>query len=203
MYIYRLDVNSEFVRYYKLRNWVRVSERISNKNWQPPTDTLVLAELVLAWSLEFYDKHYQQVGGVAMETKMEPNYACLFDVERKMLKDYKGNRPQLCKRYIDDRYTWRILWHTTRSRELYRILFRLPPFPQIHLWDQRVFAFFSRPLPLHIRRQDNYDHPLQAHRCLELPWLQLITSSSLQESHAVSFSVFEGSAQTMIRWVRG
>ena len=35
---------------------------------------------------------------------MGPNYACLFVgyVERKMLEDYQGNKPQLYKRYIDD-----------------------------------------------------------------------------------------------------
>ena len=72
----------------------------------PPTDTLVrLAELVLNLNpFEFDNKHYQQVGGVAMGTKMGPNYACLFVgyVEKKMLEDYKGNKPQLYKRYIDD-----------------------------------------------------------------------------------------------------
>ena len=39
-----------------------------------------------------------------MGTNMGPNYACLFVgyVERKMLEDYKGNKTQLYKRYIDD-----------------------------------------------------------------------------------------------------
>ena len=39
-----------------------------------------------------------------MGTKMGPNYVCLFVgyVERKMLEDYQGNKPQLYKRYIDD-----------------------------------------------------------------------------------------------------
>ena len=30
-------------------------------------------------------------------------------------------------------------------------------------------AFFSGPLPDHIRHQDNYDHTLQAHRYPQLP----------------------------------
>ena len=72
----------------------------------PPTDTLVrLAELVLKLnSFEFDNQHQQQVGGVAMGTKMGPNYARLFVgyVEKKTLEDYKGNKPQLYKRYIDD-----------------------------------------------------------------------------------------------------
>ena len=39
---------------------------------------------------------------IIMGRKMGPNYACLFVVERKMLEDYQGNKPQLYKRYIDD-----------------------------------------------------------------------------------------------------
>ena len=35
---------------------------------------------------------------------MGPNYACLFVayVERKMLEEYQGRKPDLYKRYIDD-----------------------------------------------------------------------------------------------------
>ena len=61
---------------------------------EPPTSTLVrLAELVLKLnSFEFNNSFYQQVGGVAMGTKMGPNYACLFvgHVESKMFQDYPG-----------------------------------------------------------------------------------------------------------------
>ncbi|KAL9952017.1 hypothetical protein ACROYT_G039216 [Oculina patagonica] len=73
---------------------------------QPPTDTLVrLAELVPSLNtFDFGGTHYQQVGGVAMGTKMGPNYACLFVgyVEQKMFADYHGQKPELYKRYIDD-----------------------------------------------------------------------------------------------------
>ena len=46
---------------------------------------------------------YQQIGGVAMGSKMGPNYACLFVwyVER-ITSQYHGFVPQLHKRYIDD-----------------------------------------------------------------------------------------------------
>ena len=44
------------------------------------THTLVrLAELVLTLNaFSFEDQHYCQIGGVAMGSRMGPNYACLF-----------------------------------------------------------------------------------------------------------------------------
>ena len=73
---------------------------------QPPTNTLVrLAELVLNLNcFDFDGNYYQQVGFVAMGTKMGPNYACLFVgyVERKMFEEYQGRKPALYKRYIND-----------------------------------------------------------------------------------------------------
>ena len=73
---------------------------------QPPTHTLVrLAELVLYLNcFDFDGNYYQQVGGVAMGTKMGPNYACLFVgyVERKMFEEHQGRKPALYKQYIDD-----------------------------------------------------------------------------------------------------
>ena len=73
---------------------------------QPPTNTLVrLAELVLNLNcFAFGGNYYQQVGGVAMGTKMGPKYACLFIgyVGNKMFEEYQGRKPELYKRYIDD-----------------------------------------------------------------------------------------------------
>ena len=47
---------------------------------EPSTHTLVrLAELVLTLNaFSFDDQHYRQIGGVAMGSKMGPNYTCLF-----------------------------------------------------------------------------------------------------------------------------
>lgn len=55
-------------------------------------------------TFEFDSKYYQQVGGMAIGTKMGPNYACLFAryVERKMFEDFQGNKPRLFKCYIDN-----------------------------------------------------------------------------------------------------
>ena len=73
---------------------------------EPSTSTLTrLAELVLTLnSFSFNDEFYRQVGGVAMGSKMGPNYACLFVgyVEQQIREQYPGFIPQLHKRYIDD-----------------------------------------------------------------------------------------------------
>ena len=44
----------------------------------PPTDTLVrMAELVLTLkTFEFNSEYYKQVGGVAVGSRLGPNYAC-------------------------------------------------------------------------------------------------------------------------------
>ncbi|XP_078375812.1 uncharacterized protein LOC144659262 [Oculina patagonica] len=73
---------------------------------EPSTPTLTrLAELVLNLNaFSFNDQHYRQIGGVAMGSKMGPNYACLFVgyIEEQIRSNYTGFVPQLHKRYIDD-----------------------------------------------------------------------------------------------------
>ena len=68
--------------------------------------TLVhLAELVLTLNaFSSHDQHYRKIGGVAMGSKMGPNYACLFVgyIEERIRSVYTGFVPQLHKRYIDD-----------------------------------------------------------------------------------------------------
>ena len=73
---------------------------------EPPTHTLTrLAELVLTLNaLSFNDQYYRQIGGVAMGTKMGPNYARLFVgfIEERIRAQYTGFVPKLHKRYNDD-----------------------------------------------------------------------------------------------------
>ena len=73
---------------------------------EPPTSTLTsLAELVLILNaFTFNGDFYKQIGGVAMGSKMGPNYACLFVgyIEEQIASQYTGFVPQLHKRYIDD-----------------------------------------------------------------------------------------------------
>ena len=72
----------------------------------PPTVTLThLAELVLTLNaFLFNNEFYHQVGGVAMGSKMDPKYACLFVgyVEEQIGQQYSGTVSQLHKRYIDN-----------------------------------------------------------------------------------------------------
>ena len=72
----------------------------------PPTCTLVrLAELVLTlYTFTFNGNFYQQTGGIAMGSRLGPNYACLFvgHIEEQIFKQFLSNKPDLYKRYIDD-----------------------------------------------------------------------------------------------------
>ena len=73
---------------------------------EPPTTTLLrMTELVLTLNtFEFNGEYYKQTGGVAMGSRLGPNYACLFVgyVEERMLSSYTGIKPDLYKRYMDD-----------------------------------------------------------------------------------------------------
>ena len=72
----------------------------------PRTETLTrLAELVLTLNaFSFNNEFYHQVGGMAIGSKMGPNYACLFVgyVEEQIGQQYTGTLPQLHKRYNDN-----------------------------------------------------------------------------------------------------
>ena len=73
---------------------------------EPSTTTLIrMAELVLTLNnFSFDGEHYQQISGVAMGTKMGPNYANLFVgfVEKQIFEQYTGPMPDYFGRYIDD-----------------------------------------------------------------------------------------------------
>ena len=66
---------------------------------EPLTDTLLrMAELVLTLNtFEFSGEYYKQTGGVAMGSRLGPNYICLFvgHVEERMLSSYTGINPDL------------------------------------------------------------------------------------------------------------
>ena len=73
---------------------------------EPSTDTLLrLAELVLTLNcFTFSGEIFKQINGVAMGTKMGPNYANLFVgyVEEQIFNQFDGPKPELFGRYIDD-----------------------------------------------------------------------------------------------------
>ena len=73
---------------------------------KPSSETLLrLGKLVLTRDyFSFGDSHYKQINGVAMGTKMGPGYANLIVgfIENKFFSNYRGPKPDLYKRYIDD-----------------------------------------------------------------------------------------------------
>ena len=75
-------------------------------NQEPSTTVLIrLAELVLTLNnFSFDGEHYQQISGVAMGTKMGPNYANLFVgfVENQIFEQYTNPIPDFFGRFIDD-----------------------------------------------------------------------------------------------------
>ena len=79
------------------------NKRAINK---PSSETLLrLGELILTRNyFSFGDNHYKQINGAAMGTKMGPGYANLFVgfMENKIFSNYRGPKPDLYKRYIDD-----------------------------------------------------------------------------------------------------
>jgi len=66
----------------------------------------VVAELVQTLNtFEFNGPYYRQVGGLAMDSRLGPNYARLFVgyVEERMLAEHTGRKPDFYKRYMDGR----------------------------------------------------------------------------------------------------
>ena len=84
----------------------REVNQIEREILELPTATLLrMAELVLTLNtFEFNGEYYKQTGGVAMGSRLGPNYACPFVgyVEERMLSSYTGIKPDLYKRYMDD-----------------------------------------------------------------------------------------------------
>ena len=66
---------------------------------EPPTDTLLRMEELVSTlnTFEFSGEFYKQTGGVAMGSRLGPNYACLFVgyVKECMLSSYTGTKPDL------------------------------------------------------------------------------------------------------------
>ena len=150
---------------------------------QPPTNTLVrLAELVLNLNcFDFDGNYYQQVGGVAMGTKMGPNYACLFVdyVETKMFEEYQGRKPELYKHYIDD-----VLGTSSDTRQDLEnfIHFCSTYHPTFEISESITIP---GPLCFYFQQQGMYYHSLQSHRYSQLPRVYFLPPLSLQKRHSI------------------
>lgn len=84
----------------------------------PTVFLITLLTLVLTCNvLVFNGKYYLQLIGTAMGTRVAPTFACLFMgcIEFMMLKSWKGIKPNLYRRYIDDIF---FLWNGTEQELL-------------------------------------------------------------------------------------
>ena len=106
-FIFTMDVKSLYTvipHHYGLGALKFFLDKRPNK--EPSTSVLVrLTELVLTLNnFSFDGEHYQQITGVAMGTKMGPNYANLFVgfAEKQIFEQYIDPIPDYLGRYIDD-----------------------------------------------------------------------------------------------------
>ena len=106
-YVFTMDVKSLYTTIPNRDGLLALTHFLDKRAvLQPPTHTLVhLAELALTLNtFTFNGKYYRQTGGVAMGSRLGPNYACLFmgHIEEQIFDQYPGRTPSLYKRYIDD-----------------------------------------------------------------------------------------------------
>ena len=133
---------------------------------EPSTDTLLrLAELVLTLG-----EIFKQINGVAMGTKMGPNYANLFVgyVEEQIFNQFDSPKPELFGRYIDDCLGATSWVHQRRIGTIYQFCQLFPSGPQIHMGNLWNLSHFSRYQHFCPRQQIGNQCPLQTHRFAQL-----------------------------------
>ena len=175
---------------------------------QPPTNTLVrLAELVLNLNcFDFDGNYYQQVGGVAVGTRMGPNYGCLFVgyVENKMIQEYQGRKPELYKRYIDD-----VLGASSDTRQDLENFIHFcstyhPALKYTFEISESSIPFLAL-LCFYFQQQSIHYHSLQSHRHSQLPRVYFLPAYSTHCRnaifHSVNSSVSVGSVLMMVTMI--
>ena len=105
-----LGNNGRYFPLYKYPNqgWmVAIHETLKNSNYGKRASIKSLLELLKLVlyknNFDFNGKHYLQIGGTAMGTKLAPSYANLFmgQLEKKLLQGYHI-KPRTFLRFIDD-----------------------------------------------------------------------------------------------------
>ena len=156
---------------------------------EPSTDTLLrLAELVLTLNcFTFSGEIFKQINGVAMGTKMGPNYANLFvgHVEEQLFNQFDGPKPQLFGRYIDD-----CLGATSCTKEeLERFLGFVNSFhPALKFtWEisETSVTFLDINISVHARQRIGNQCLLQTHRFAQLLTVLVFPPISRQRLNSV------------------
>ena len=102
-----LDVTSLYTNIPHNEGIASCTEALSNRDIQePPTEHLgtLISFILRKNSFVFGKKHYLQINGTAMGTRMAPSYANLFmaQLEESFLERSTCRRPFVWWRYIDD-----------------------------------------------------------------------------------------------------
>ena len=121
---------------------------LTNAPSKNPQPTHCFVWLNLSWHLTvftFSREIFKQINGVAMGTKMGPNYANLFVgyVEEQIFNQFEGPKPELFGRYIDD-CSWSHILHQRRIGTIYRFCQLFPSGPQIHMGNLWNISHVSR-----------------------------------------------------------
>ncbi len=136
----------------------------------PISDIRALMKLVLMKNnFSFLDKHYLQVHGTAMGTRMAPSFACLFmgDLEERMLASAPC-RPWIWWRYIDDVF---FIW-TSDEDSLLTFINHMNSFHRTIKFTSEYSPHQAHFLDVTIRKEDNlittdlYSKPTDTHQYL-------------------------------------
>ena len=142
----------------------------SGHSTPPISDIATLMRLVLTKNnFSFLDKHYLQVHGTAMGTRMAPSFACLFmgDLEERMLSAAPC-RPWIWWRYIDDVF---FIW-TRDSHSLDNFIDHINSFHRTIKFTSEYSLHQAHFLDVTIRKKDSeittdlYSKPTDTHQYL-------------------------------------
>ena len=128
----------------------------------PITDIVTLMNHVLTKNnFTFLDKHYLQVHGTAMGTRMAPSMACLFmgKLEERMLASAPC-RPWIWWRYIDDIF---FIW-TSDEESLTRFIDHMNSFHRTIKFTSEYSTTQTHFRDVVIRKEPNYWSICQTHR---------------------------------------
>ena len=172
-----------------------------NGHSDPPISDLksLMSHVLTKNNLTFMDKHYLQVFGTAMGTRMAPSFACLFmtKLEQQMI-DSAPCRPWIWWRYIDDNFC---IW-TREEDALLEFIDHLNSFHRTIKFTSDFSLEKTNFLDVTVKKEYNritttlYTKPTDTHQYLHSSSCHPVTAK--QASHIVKPSVFAASAPKIL-----